>query len=88
MSIDELLKQVTPEVYERMKRAVEVGKWPDGRLLTAAQKENCLQLIIAWDEKHLPPEERTGFLPPKPKGSPKRSETRPLRVLDDGGKIH
>lgn len=30
----ELLRTITPDVYESLKTAVEIGKWPDGRKLT------------------------------------------------------
>ena len=57
-----LIETMTPEVYSRLKRSVELGKWPDGRPLTAAQRENALQAIIAWDRLHLDSSERTGFV--------------------------
>ncbi|HET8710272.1 MAG TPA: DUF1315 family protein, partial [Spongiibacteraceae bacterium] len=42
--------------------AVEIGKWPDGRKLTSEQRELCLQAIIAYEAKHIPETERTGFI--------------------------
>ena len=58
----DLVETMTPEVYSRLKRSVELGKWPDGRPLTAAQRENALQAVIAWDRLHLDSSERTGFI--------------------------
>ncbi len=57
-----LIEQMTPEVYRNLQRAVELGKWPDGRALTAEQKATCMQAIIAWGESHLPEQERVGFI--------------------------
>ncbi len=65
MSFDELVNSITPDVYEKMKTAVELGKWADGRVLSAEQKENTMQAIIAYELKNVPTEKRTGYVPPK-----------------------
>ena len=62
MDYRQMIETMTPEIYQRLKTAVELGKWPDGRRLTAAQREQSLQAIIAWGEQHLPPGERVGFI--------------------------
>lgn len=62
MDFQQLINSITPEAYENLKRAVELGKWPDGVPLTPAQKEHCLQAVIAYDEKHKMTEERVGFI--------------------------
>ena len=64
---EQIAQQLTPEIYQNMRRAVELGRWPDGRKVTEAQRETCLHAIIAWESVHLPEEERTGYLPPKTK---------------------
>ena len=38
MDLKQLLDSITPEVYESLKRAIEVGKWPDGRVLIGRSK--------------------------------------------------
>lgn len=58
----ELVADMSPEVYERLKRALEVGKWADGSTLSAEQKQNALQAVIAWGELHLSAEQRVGFI--------------------------
>ncbi len=63
---NQALSSLTPEVYANMKRAVELGKWPDGRVLSAEQRELCMQAVIAYEHKHLPADEHTGYIPPKP----------------------
>jgi uncharacterized protein YeaC (DUF1315 family) len=68
MHIDDLLKLMTPELYERFQRAIELRKWPDGRVLSQEQLETCMQAVIAYELKHLPPEKRTGYVPAKPDG--------------------
>lgn len=64
-SFAHLISNITQDVYESLKLAVEIGKWPDGRKLTQEQKELSLQAVIAWELKHLPEEERTGYMGPQ-----------------------
>ena len=52
-----------------LKRAVEIGKWPDGKPLTAEQRQLCMEAMIVYEHKNLPPEEHTGYIPPKPGGA-------------------
>ena len=52
MNIDEIVSNMTPEIYQRLVTAVELGKWPDGVALTAEQKENCLQLVMLWQARY------------------------------------
>ncbi|ROQ20013.1 hypothetical protein EDC38_0606 [Marinimicrobium koreense] len=66
MNYQDLLNSLTPEVYENLKRAVELGKWPDGRVVTPEQRQHCMEAVIAYEHKHLPPEQHTGYIPPKP----------------------
>ena len=70
MAYQKLVEQLTPEIYGNFKRALELGKWPDGRPVTAAQKEHCMQAIIAYDARNKPEEERVGYIPPKDRPSP------------------
>lgn len=87
MSIDSLVADITPEIYQSMQKAIETGKWPNGVPVNEEQRANCLQIIIAYDELHKDTEERVGYLPAKPKGSPRRRDTQdnqeqPIRMLD------
>lgn len=61
-SFIEMIENITPEIYQNLKQSVELGKWPNGKLLTKEQKETCLQAIIAWEVKNLPEQERTGYM--------------------------
>ncbi|WP_345415751.1 YeaC family protein [Halioxenophilus aromaticivorans] len=60
-----LLESLTPEIVQNFRRAIEIGKWPNGVALTKEQKATCMQAVIAYEAKHLPPEQRTGYVPPK-----------------------
>ncbi|CAA0100615.1 Uncharacterised protein [Halioglobus japonicus] len=67
MDYQKTIETLSPEVYQRLLRAVELGKWPDGKVVTAEQRAHAMQAIIAWGEQHLPEEERVGFVEKKAK---------------------
>ena len=62
MDFEQLLEQLTPEIVTSLKRAVELGKWPDGRKLSQEQKEQSLRAVMAWEARNLPEQQRTGYL--------------------------
>ena len=61
-SFVEMIENITPDIYQSLKLAVEIGKWPDGRKLTQEQKELSLQAMIAWEQQNLPEDQRTGYM--------------------------
>jgi len=65
LNFKELLESVGPDTYESLKRAVELGKWPDGKKITREQRGLCLQAVISWEASNLPEDERSGYIPPK-----------------------
>ncbi len=62
MNVDQMMASLTPEIVARFRTAVEIGKWPNGQLLTQEQREICMQAVLAWEHKHLPEEQRTGYI--------------------------
>lgn len=62
MDYRRLIENMTPQVYRSLKRSVELGKWPDGRILTREQRQEAMQAIIAWGELHLPANQRVGYI--------------------------
>jgi uncharacterized protein YeaC (DUF1315 family) len=62
MNYEELVRQITPELYATFRRSLEIGRWPDGRPMTAQQREHCLQAVIAYDQLHTPEAERVGYI--------------------------
>ena len=64
-SFNEMIQNITPDIYRSLKLAVEIGKWADGNKLTAKQRELSLQAMIAWEIQNLPEEERTGYMGPQ-----------------------
>ncbi len=57
-----MIDTMSPDIYRSLVRSVELGKWPDGKPLTPEQRENAMQAIIAWGEKHLAETERVGYI--------------------------
>ncbi|UZE21589.1 DUF1315 family protein [Pseudomonas sp. B21-056] len=64
-SFAQMIENITPDIYQSLKLAVEIGKWADGNKLTAEQRELSLQAMIAWEIQNLPEEERTGYMGPQ-----------------------
>jgi uncharacterized protein YeaC (DUF1315 family) len=64
-SFVEMIENITPDIYESLKLAVEIGKWSDGRKLSQEQRELSLQALIAWEVQNLPEEQRTGYMGPQ-----------------------
>ncbi len=54
------LEGLSPEIIERFRTAVELGKWPDGTQLTAAQKQTCMQAVIMFDYHNKEDGQRVG----------------------------
>ncbi|MCZ5652450.1 YeaC family protein [Escherichia coli] len=52
MNLDDIINSMTPEVYQRLSTAVELGKWPRWRCADRGTKENCLQLVMLWQARH------------------------------------
>lgn len=51
--------------YENLKRALELGRWPDGRRLEPKQREICMDAVLNWEAVNLPPEQRSGYIEAK-----------------------
>lgn len=61
-TVDELIEALTPAMLTDLKRALERGKFPDGRPVTTEQKELMLEAVIRYEALHTPEEARTGFI--------------------------
>ena len=79
-SFDDLIATMTLEVCDNMRRAIETGKWADGRPLTREQRETCLQAVIAWEAKNLPEDQRTGYMEQQCKGGEEEPEEQPVTL--------
>ncbi len=62
MDYRQMIANMTPETYRSLRRAIELGKWPDGSPVSPEQRRNAMQAVIAWGQEHLPAEERVGYI--------------------------
>jgi len=65
MTFKEMIDNMSPEVYVKLKQAVELGKWPNGVRLTSEQTELCLQAIITYDYSNKDEKDRVGYIDTK-----------------------
>ena len=65
MNFKEMIDNMSPEVYVKLKQAVELGKWPNGVRLTPEQTELCLQAVITYDYSNKEEKDRVGYIDTK-----------------------
>ncbi|GGI74539.1 hypothetical protein GCM10007978_10370 [Shewanella hanedai] len=51
--INQIIDEMPELVYERLRSGVELGKWEDGTLLTAEQRESTMQLVMLYQARRL-----------------------------------
>jgi len=61
-SYEDAIVAMPREVYDRMVDALSLGKWPDGRSITDAQRVDTMKAVILWGQHHLPEAQRIGFI--------------------------
>jgi len=89
MTFEKMIEAMTPEVYQSLRRAVELGKWPNGVRLTQEQRETSLRAVIAYEHRHgVSDQERVGFIDrTRPDGKQHGSDPlqpQVLKILTDG----
>lgn len=62
MHKNDILAQLNPEIIEKFRRAIEIGKWENGEKLSLEQKQTCMQAVMIWEHEYLPVQERTGYI--------------------------
>jgi uncharacterized protein YeaC (DUF1315 family) len=50
-NINDYAKNISPSLYDKLKTAVETGKWLDGKPLSEEQKAHSLQLVMAYQKE-------------------------------------
>jgi len=53
MNIIQLVETMDESMYLRLKHAAETGKWPEGTKVEQAQRDSALQIVMAYQAKHL-----------------------------------
>ncbi|QYJ77347.1 YeaC family protein [Shewanella acanthi] len=51
--INQMIDQMPVEVYERLRSAAELGKWEDGTVLSEAQRESTLQVVMLYQARRM-----------------------------------
>lgn len=51
MQIEQLLASMSPAVFDKLKTAIETGKWLDGKPLSEQQKETVMQAVLLYQAK-------------------------------------
>jgi len=63
MTLEQLIRSLSPEVYHNLRRAIELGRWPDGRKLTHEQRELCMEAVLQYEDLHqVAPQDRVGYI--------------------------
>ena len=53
MNLTDTIDTMSNDLYLRLKCAAETGKWPEGIVVEQEQRDVALQLIMAFQAKHL-----------------------------------
>lgn len=48
MDFKQIVMAMSPDTYHKLAEAVATGRWADGSLLTEQQKEQTMQLVMAY----------------------------------------
>lgn len=57
MDIIQVVDNLTEEMYQRFKCAVETGKWPEGTLVEQGQRETAMQIVLAYQARRMESDE-------------------------------
>jgi len=52
MDVEQLLKAMTPDIYDRLVYAVETGRWSEGTTLSKQQRDLCMQAVMLYQSKY------------------------------------
>ena len=85
MRFADVVQQLDPEIYRRLRRSLELGKWPDGRALTPDQQAVAMEAVIFYEQRNnIPETERVGYMESvcasRPKPAP--DTDMPVRFVD------
>ena len=62
MNIEQMLAVLDADIVARLRTAVEIGKWPNGVVLTKEQRQTSMQAVIAWEAQNLTENESSGYI--------------------------
>lgn len=88
MDYESLIARLDAATCDALRRAIEIGKFPDGRKLTDEQRALCMEAVLAWEMRNLPSEQHTGYIDRGSKVEGEQCATdghtheQPLRIRD------
>jgi len=53
MNVLDLVENMSEDMYLRLKHCAETGRWPEGTVVDQAQRDSALQIVMAYQAKHL-----------------------------------
>jgi uncharacterized protein YeaC (DUF1315 family) len=62
MNLAQLISSITPELYESLKTAIELGKWDDGKRLDKDQVALCMEAVLRYEAEFVAEESRVGYM--------------------------
>lgn len=62
----DFIGQLSPYMAQNLRQGLELGRWPDGKPLTARQKNLVLEALLIW-EQQTNAEQPMGVVPKKKK---------------------
>lgn len=82
MQFSDAIKKLTPDIYQALKTGVELGRWPNGQVLTNQQRSLSMEAVIRYEVEHqIPPEQRVGYIAPKKKpNQANQTNSEPVQV--------
>ncbi len=85
MNIEDLISSMTPQIYQNMKEAVELGRWGDGRTMSKEQKSHCVEAMIRYEHlQGVNETDRVGYvdMSNKRKKSTSSNDTQPIKIIE------
>ncbi|WP_091962736.1 YeaC family protein [Marinospirillum celere] len=84
MKFAEMIEKMTPDIYQALKRGVELGKWPNGQALTREQREISMEAVLRYEiNNQIPEQERVGYIAPKPMKK-RPAEEASIKIINSG----
>lgn len=62
MDFDAMIARMDADTCAALRRAIELGKFPGGHRLTEEQRALCMEAVLVWEGRNLPPDQRTGYI--------------------------
>ena len=60
---EKVIQAMNIETYQRLRTAVEIGKWSNGEVLNAEQRGTSMQAVLAYESIHaVDAKQKTGFV--------------------------